>query len=135
MCCGSFLYQSLDIVDQLLRVHPGQSVQIRCQLALIRNNVGFDAALYHGNIHGRRRKQRVRCKSKRICPQLIGSDNSTIADTTQATVGDESVIQRSSDQALQISGGAKENLSDNNIGVIADTNTNSLMSSWPKIWI
>lgn len=59
-------------------------------------------------------------------PLRFGGDNSTIADTSQATVDDKNVIQRSSDQALKISGGAKENLSDNNIGVIADTNTNSL---------
>ena len=55
-------------------------------------------------------------------PLRFAGDNSTIGATAAA---DTNVIKRASDQAMSILGGAT-NLSDNNIGVVADAATNKM---------
>ncbi|MDV5064220.1 ESPR-type extended signal peptide-containing protein, partial [Veillonella sp. YH-vei2232] len=55
-------------------------------------------------------------------PLRFAGDNSTIGSTAAADVN---VIKRASDQAMSILGGAT-NLSDNNIGVVADAATNKM---------
>ena len=59
----------------------------------------------------------------RTQPLRFAGDNSTIGATSAA---DQNVLHRSSDQAMSIKGGIKDNLSDNNIGVIANTDDNTL---------
>jgi autotransporter adhesin len=57
-------------------------------------------------------------------PLRFAGDNSTVGSSSAL---DKNVIQRSSDQALKITGGANlNNLSSNNIGVVASTDTNTL---------
>ena len=60
----------------------------------------------------------------RTQPLRFAGDNSTIGETSAA---DQNVLHRSSDQAMSIIGGADvNNLSDNNIGVVADKDNNTL---------
>jgi len=60
-------------------------------------------------------------------PLRFAGDNSTVGSYSNADALDKNVIQRSSDQALKITGGANlNNLSSNNIGVVASTDTNTL---------
>ena len=60
-------------------------------------------------------------------PLRFAGDNSTVGSYSNAGALDKNVIQRSSDQALKITGGANlNNLSSNNIGVVASTDTNTL---------
>lgn len=59
----------------------------------------------------------------RTQPLRFAGDNSTIGATSE---DDQNVLHRSSDQAMSIKGGIKDNLSDNNIGVIANTDDNTL---------
>ncbi|WP_427113400.1 ESPR-type extended signal peptide-containing protein [Megasphaera sueciensis] len=60
-------------------------------------------------------------------PLRFAGDNSTVSNTSAASSSDKNVIQRGSDQAIQIIGGASAtNLSSNNIGVTANTSTNTL---------
>ena len=57
-------------------------------------------------------------------PLRFAGDNSTVGSSSAL---DKNVIQRSSDQAVKITGGANlNNLSSNNIGVVASTDTNTL---------
>ena len=61
----------------------------------------------------------------RTQPLRFAGDNSIIGTTTSAD--DKNVLHRSSDQAMSIIGGADvNNLSDNNIGVVADKDKNTL---------
>lgn len=60
----------------------------------------------------------------RTQPLRFAGDNSKIGDTS---ANDKDVLHRSSDQAMSIIGGANvNNLSDNNIGVVADKDKNTL---------
>ena len=59
----------------------------------------------------------------RTQPLRFAGDNSIIGTTS---ADDKNVLHRSSDQAMSIKGGIKDNLSDNNIGVIANTDDNTL---------
>lgn len=57
-------------------------------------------------------------------PLRFAGDNSTIGNTSEADVN---VLHRGSDQAMSLLGGAKSNnLSDNNIGVVADAANNKM---------
>ena len=57
-------------------------------------------------------------------PLRFAGDNSTIGNTSEADVN---VLHRGSDQAMSLLGGAdSSNLSDNNIGVVADPANNTL---------
>lgn len=57
-------------------------------------------------------------------PLRFAGDNSTIGNTSEADVN---VLHRGSDQAMSLLGGAKSNnLSDNNIGVVADPSNNTI---------
>lgn len=57
-------------------------------------------------------------------PLRFAGDNSTIGNTSEADVN---VLHRGSDQAMSLLGGAKSNnLSDNNIGVVANSANNTL---------
>ena len=60
-------------------------------------------------------------------PLRFAGDNSTVGDYSNASGTDQNVIQRSSDEAIKITGGAStSNLSSNNIGVVANTSNNTL---------
>ena len=60
-------------------------------------------------------------------PLRFAGDNSTVGNYNNATTGDNNVIKRSSDQAIKVTGGAAlNNLSENNIGVVAAPGTNTL---------
>ena len=59
----------------------------------------------------------------RTQPLRFAGDNSIIGTTSKADIN---VLHRSSDQAMSIKGGIKDNLSDNNIGVIANMDDNTL---------
>lgn len=60
-------------------------------------------------------------------PLRFAGDNSTVGDYSNASGIDQNVIQRSSDEAIKITGGAStSNLSSNNIGVVANTSNNTL---------
>ena len=57
-------------------------------------------------------------------PLRFAGDNSTIGNTSEADVN---VLHRGSDQAMSLLGGAdSNNLSDNNIGVVADAANNTM---------
>lgn len=63
----------------------------------------------------------------RTQPLRFAGDNSTVGDMSAASKADKNVLYRSSDQAMSIIGGANvNNLSDNNIGVVADKDKNTL---------
>ena len=60
-------------------------------------------------------------------PLRFAGDNSTVGSYANASSTDANVIQRSSDQALKVTGGAAlNNLSSNNIGVVANSSNNTL---------
>jgi antitoxin (DNA-binding transcriptional repressor) of toxin-antitoxin stability system len=60
-------------------------------------------------------------------PLRFAGDNSTVGSYANASSTDQNVIQRSSDQAVKVTGGADlNNLSSNNIGVVADAGSNTL---------
>lgn len=60
-------------------------------------------------------------------PLRFAGDNSTVGNYSNASAADQYVIQRSSDQAVKVTGGANlNNLSSNNIGVVADAVNNTL---------
>ena len=60
-------------------------------------------------------------------PLRFAGDNSTVGSYDNASSTDSNVIQRSSDQAVKVTGGANlNNLSSDNIGVVADSTGNTL---------
>ena len=64
----------------------------------------------------------------RTQPLRFAGDNSTVGDMSAASEADNNVLHRSSDQAMIIKGGIKEDsqLTDGNIGVIANADDNTL---------
>ena len=67
-------------------------------------------------------------------PLRFAGDNSTVGNYNNATTGDNNVIKRSSDQAIKVTGGAAlNNLSENNIGVVAAPGTNTLTVQLSKV--